>query len=96
MMMQSGRKDILYKNTWDCAKKIVKNEGIKAMFKGALSNVRFILHLSSEIVYFRSSVVLVEHWYSLYMTKFRSLSLFRIGVSQVHLYLDNVKGELFV
>jgi len=39
MMMQSGRKDILYKNTWDCAVKIVKNEGPRAMFKGALSNV---------------------------------------------------------
>jgi solute carrier family 25 (adenine nucleotide translocator) protein 4/5/6/31 len=39
MMMQSGRKDILYKNTLDCAKKIVQNEGIRAMFKGALSNV---------------------------------------------------------
>ena len=33
MMMQSGRKDILYKNTWDCAVKIVKNEGMSAMFK---------------------------------------------------------------
>uniref|UniRef100_A0A7E4VLX9 ADP/ATP translocase n=1 Tax=Panagrellus redivivus TaxID=6233 RepID=A0A7E4VLX9_PANRE len=39
MMMQSGRKDILYKNTWDCAVKIIKNEGIAAMFKGAGSNV---------------------------------------------------------
>ncbi|CAD5217204.1 unnamed protein product [Bursaphelenchus xylophilus] len=39
MMMQSGRKDILYKNTWDCAVKIVRNEGMSAMFKGALSNV---------------------------------------------------------
>jgi len=39
MMMQSGRKDILYKNTLDCALKIVKNEGMRAMFKGALSNV---------------------------------------------------------
>uniref|UniRef100_A0A915N640 Mediator of RNA polymerase II transcription subunit 18 n=2 Tax=Meloidogyne javanica TaxID=6303 RepID=A0A915N640_MELJA len=39
MMMQSGRKDILYKNTLDCAIKIVKNEGPKALFKGALSNV---------------------------------------------------------
>lgn len=34
MMMQSGRKDILYKNTLDCALKIVKNEGMSAMFKG--------------------------------------------------------------
>nr|AEE62118.1 unknown [Dendroctonus ponderosae] len=39
MMMQSGRKDIMYKNTMDCALKIVKNEGMGAMFKGALSNV---------------------------------------------------------
>ncbi|KAE9417069.1 hypothetical protein Angca_006431, partial [Angiostrongylus cantonensis] len=39
MMMQSGRKDVLYKNTLDCAKKIIQNEGIAAMFKGALSNV---------------------------------------------------------
>jgi len=39
MMMQSGRADIMYKNTWDCAVKIVQNEGLKAMYKGALSNV---------------------------------------------------------
>jgi len=39
MMMQSGRADIMYKNTWDCAVKIVQNEGMKAMYKGALSNV---------------------------------------------------------
>jgi len=39
MMMQSGRTDIMYKNTWDCAVKIVQNEGMKAMYKGALSNV---------------------------------------------------------
>jgi solute carrier family 25 (adenine nucleotide translocator) protein 4/5/6/31 len=39
MMMQSGRKEIIYKNTWDCAVKIIKNEGMGAMFKGALSNV---------------------------------------------------------
>lgn len=39
MMMQSGRKDILYKNSFDCAMKIIRNEGASAMFKGALSNV---------------------------------------------------------
>jgi len=39
MMMQSGRKEIMYKNTWDCAKKILANEGPRAFFKGALSNV---------------------------------------------------------
>jgi len=39
MMMQSGRKEIMYKNTLDCALKIIKNEGMSAMFKGALSNV---------------------------------------------------------
>jgi solute carrier family 25 (adenine nucleotide translocator) protein 4/5/6/31 len=39
MMMQSGRKDVLYKNTLDCWRKIAKEEGPKAFFKGALSNV---------------------------------------------------------
>jgi solute carrier family 25 (adenine nucleotide translocator) protein 4/5/6/31 len=39
MMMQSGRKDILYKNTLDCAKKIIQDEGMGAMFKGAFSNI---------------------------------------------------------
>ncbi|VDN04243.1 unnamed protein product [Thelazia callipaeda] len=39
MMMQSGRKELLYVNTWDCAKKIVANEGTAALYKGALSNV---------------------------------------------------------
>jgi len=39
MMMQSGRADVMYKNTWDCAVKIVQNEGPRALFKGALSNV---------------------------------------------------------
>uniref|UniRef100_A0A0M3IEK3 ADP/ATP translocase n=1 Tax=Ascaris lumbricoides TaxID=6252 RepID=A0A0M3IEK3_ASCLU len=39
MMMQSGRKDILYKNSADCAMKIIRKEGFRALFKGALSNV---------------------------------------------------------
>jgi len=41
MMMQSGRAkgDIMYKNTLDCWAKIAKQEGPKAFFKGALSNV---------------------------------------------------------
>jgi len=39
MMMQSGRSDKLYKNTIDCWVKISKNEGRKAFFKGAFSNV---------------------------------------------------------
>uniref|UniRef100_A0A0K0F4C0 ADP/ATP translocase n=1 Tax=Strongyloides venezuelensis TaxID=75913 RepID=A0A0K0F4C0_STRVS len=39
MMMQSGRKEVLYKNTWDCTVKIIKNEGFKALFKGSLSNI---------------------------------------------------------
>lgn len=39
MMMQSGRKDILYKNTLHCIVTIAKTEGQKAFFKGALSNV---------------------------------------------------------
>lgn len=41
MMMQSGRakEDVMYKNTLDCWVKISKQEGTKAFFKGALSNV---------------------------------------------------------
>jgi len=41
MMMQSGRKgaDIMYTGTIDCFRKISQNEGGKAFFKGALSNV---------------------------------------------------------
>lgn len=39
MMMQSGRKELLYKNTLDCAKKILSQEGPRAFFKGAGSNV---------------------------------------------------------
>ncbi|KAI1713111.1 mitochondrial carrier protein domain-containing protein [Ditylenchus destructor] len=39
MLMQSGQKEILYKSSYDCAKAIVKNEGWKAMYRGALSNV---------------------------------------------------------
>jgi len=40
MMMQSGRKEILYSSTLDCFRKIYKNEGgFKPFFKGALSNV---------------------------------------------------------
>ncbi|XP_051565494.1 ADP/ATP translocase 3-like [Myxocyprinus asiaticus] len=41
MMMQSGRKgaDIMYMGTIDCWRKIARDEGGKAFFKGALSNV---------------------------------------------------------
>uniref|UniRef100_A0A5S8I4G7 ADP/ATP translocase n=1 Tax=Oryctolagus cuniculus TaxID=9986 RepID=A0A5S8I4G7_RABIT len=57
MMMQSGRKgaDIMYTGTVDCWKKIAKDEGAKAFFKGAWSNVlrgmggAFVLVLYDEI-----------------------------------------------
>jgi len=39
LMMQSGRKDVMYTGTADCIAKIYKNEGGKAFFKGALSNI---------------------------------------------------------
>lgn len=39
LMMQSGRKDVMYTGTMDCFKKILKAEGSKAFFKGAASNV---------------------------------------------------------
>jgi solute carrier family 25 (adenine nucleotide translocator) protein 4/5/6/31 len=39
LMMQSGQKEILYRGTADCFAKIYANEGPKAFFKGALSNI---------------------------------------------------------
>jgi len=39
LMMQSGRKDVMYTGTFDCIRKIAANEGPKAFFKGALSNI---------------------------------------------------------
>jgi len=39
LMMQSGRKDVMYKGTWDCFKVIARDEGMGAFFKGALSNI---------------------------------------------------------
>ncbi|XP_008566383.1 PREDICTED: ADP/ATP translocase 3 [Galeopterus variegatus] len=57
MMMQSGRKgaDIMYTGTLDCWRKIFKDEGGKAFFKGAWSNVlrgmggAFVLVLYDEL-----------------------------------------------
>jgi len=39
MMMQSGRAEKMYTGTLDCWRKIKKNEGTNAFFKGAFSNV---------------------------------------------------------
>jgi len=39
LMMQSGAKEVMYNGTMDCFAKIYKNEGGKAFFKGALSNI---------------------------------------------------------
>lgn len=39
LMMQSGRQEILYTGTTDCAKKILEKEGVTAFFKGNLSNM---------------------------------------------------------
>uniref|UniRef100_A0A915DSA7 ADP/ATP translocase n=1 Tax=Ditylenchus dipsaci TaxID=166011 RepID=A0A915DSA7_9BILA len=53
MIIQSGRKDILYKNSLDCAVTLFKNEG--HMFKGALLNMyrsiggAFVMAIYEEI-----------------------------------------------
>jgi solute carrier family 25 (adenine nucleotide translocator) protein 4/5/6/31 len=39
LMMQSARKDILYKGMIDCATKVYKEKGMRAFYKGALSNI---------------------------------------------------------
>jgi len=55
MMMQAGKKEILYTSTIDCWGKILANEGPKAFFKGAWANVirgaggAFVLVLYDEI-----------------------------------------------
>jgi len=38
LMMQSGRKDVLYTSTFDCVRKISAKEGPRAFFKGAWTN----------------------------------------------------------
>jgi len=39
LMMQSGRKDVMYTGTLDCVRKVYQQEGGRAFFKGALSNI---------------------------------------------------------
>jgi len=39
LMMQSGRDDVLYRNTYDCFQKIYRNEGSMAFFKGQWTNI---------------------------------------------------------
>ncbi|EGR26965.1 hypothetical protein IMG5_204160 [Ichthyophthirius multifiliis] len=40
LMMQSGRDNIIYRNSFDCFSKIYKEEGgVQALYKGGLSNV---------------------------------------------------------
>lgn len=48
LMMQSGRKDIIYKGTIDCIIKIQRNEGGKSFFKGAFTN--FIRGIGASLV----------------------------------------------
>ena len=56
MMMQSGRADILYKNTWDCAVKIIKNEGLKAMYKVCWALFSSFLYNNIYFVYFQGAL----------------------------------------
>jgi len=39
LMMQSGRKEVMYTGTIDCFRVILRDEGAKAFFKGSASNV---------------------------------------------------------
>jgi len=64
LMMQSGRKDVMYTGTFDCFRKVYHNEGGKAFFKGALSNIlrgmgaSLVLVLYDEMqIYFAPKVV---------------------------------------
>ena len=33
LMMQSGRKNMLYTSAWDCTNKIIRDEGVRGMYK---------------------------------------------------------------
>ena len=48
MMMQNVRKEVLYNSTFDCIKKIYKNEGIRGFFKGCSCNI--FKNLSSALI----------------------------------------------
>ena len=56
LMMMSGEGEKMYKGTMDCWKKIVKDEGSKALFKGNFTNVlrsigcALVLVLYDEII----------------------------------------------
>ncbi|KEP60973.1 UNVERIFIED_CONTAM: ADP/ATP translocase [Hammondia hammondi] len=39
MMMQALRSDTLYRNTWACAGRIAREEGVAAYYKGCASNI---------------------------------------------------------
>jgi len=39
MMMQAGRGEILYKSSFDCARKLYVKEGMASFFRGAFSNI---------------------------------------------------------
>ncbi|CAD8115547.1 unnamed protein product [Paramecium sonneborni] len=43
MMMQSGRSDVLYKNSFHCFKKIISQEGVRGLYKG------FLIDFSTKI-----------------------------------------------
>jgi len=64
LMMQSGRKDVMYTGTMDCFRKIYQKEGGRAFFKGALSNIfrgmgaSLVLVLYDEMqIYFAPKVI---------------------------------------
>jgi solute carrier family 25 (adenine nucleotide translocator) protein 4/5/6/31 len=39
MMMQAGRKDVMYKSSIDCWSKMARDEGVTSFFKGCFSNI---------------------------------------------------------
>ncbi|CAF1657129.1 unnamed protein product [Adineta ricciae] len=58
LMMQSGRHDVVYKNAWDCARKIALIESPLGFFKGNLSNM--YRSISSSLVLVLSDEF--KHW----------------------------------
>lgn len=67
LMMQSGKKDMLYKGSWDCLNKMWKKEGFMAFYKGGMSNV--IRNTGSSLV-----LVLYDEFQRIFFFKYKNIA----------------------
>jgi hypothetical protein len=94
-MMQSGRGDVIYSGTLDCARKIAVNEGTTAFFKGNLSNMyrsvgsSLVLVLYDEFKRWMALALDVRHSFSLSLFHFnRTFPLMIWLINPLHHFLS--------